>query len=78
MKNTNSIIPDWMMFGVLVQRIVARETPTAASSVRQLKGQEARKVIRARLRSGVQIDGSPRLGKRVVSITVKKRAASVK
>ena len=66
------------MPGVLLKREVVMEIPVAASRERPRSGREVRKMMSTRLRSGVKATGTPRFGKKLDSIAVRKKAATVK
>ena len=77
-KKISTVIAGCRMSGELLNSELTTAIPKAARNVRHVRKQDAKKVISARLRSGVQIEGTPRFGNRVVSIAVRIRAARVK
>ena len=67
-----------IMPGALLNRAVVMEMPVAASTQRIPGGHEVRKMMRTRLRSGVNVAGTPRFGKKLDSTAVRMKAAKVK
>jgi hypothetical protein len=67
-----------MMPGALLNRDVVIEMPIADSKQRIPGGHEVRKMMRTRLRSGVNMAGTPIFGKKLDSIAVRMKAAKVK
>ena len=78
MRNMKRYPSGCTMPGELLKRDETKEMPIAASKQRIPGGREVRKTMRTKLRSGINIVGTPRFWKKLDSMAVKTKAAKVK